>query len=351
MIVKWVIFIMRRMITLNQKQKRKLKLWAIAITGVIVLTAVLEIYVPKSFEQDTVISYSAQKGVGGADIATDLQNKGVINNSWVFKLYVFLTGKYNSLQAGIYDISPSMSVAAIANKFITGDVAKNKITLIEGWDIQDIAKYLEAKNYYNREEFNDAAHVDYGTYYAFLSSKPKKASLEGFLFPDTYRVPVGASSDELIKMALNNFGKKLTPELRQEIAKQHKTVFQIVTMASIIEKEVRTLDDKKVISGIMWKRIANGVPLQVDSTVNYITNRSDVSVAIKDTQIDSPYNTYKYRGLPAGPISNPGMDSILAAIYPTKSEYWFYISARTGQTIFSKTLTDHNKAIAKYLSN
>jgi len=121
-------------------------------------------------------------------------------------------------------------------------------------------------------------------------------------------------------------------------------------MASMIEKEVQTPEDKKMVSGILWKRITEGMPLQVDATVNYITGKHDKGVQIKDTVIDSPYNTYKYYGLPKGPISNPGMDSIQAAIYPQKSVYWYYLSAtKTGETIFSKTLEEHNLAISKYL--
>ena len=146
---------------------------------------------------------------------------------------------------------------------------------------------------------------------------------------------------------LVNFDKKLTPELRTQIQKQKKTIFEIITMASMIEKEVRSLNDKKIVSGILWKRISIGMPLQLDATINYITDKNDPGVAIKDTKIDSPYNTYKYKGLPKGPISNPGIDSTTAAIYPTQTKYWYYLT--DGTTIFSETLQQHNEAKAKYL--
>ena len=146
---------------------------------------------------------------------------------------------------------------------------------------------------------------------------------------------------------LDNFDKKLTPELNKEIANQKKSIFDIVTMASIIEKEVRKMDEKEIVSGILWKRISIGMPLQLDSTVNFITDGNDPSVSIKATKIDSPYNTYKYHGLPKGPISNPGLGSILSAIYPKKTNYWFWLS--DGITHFSETLQQHNIAKAKYL--
>ena len=121
-------------------------------------------------------------------------------------------------------------------------------------------------------------------------------------------------------------------------------------MASLLEKEVKTLSDKKIVSGILWKRLNADMPLQLDSTVNFATGKSDASCSLKDTQINSPYNTYKCYGLPKGPISNPGIDSILAAIYPKSTDYWYYLSASgTGQTIFSKTLDEQNSAKVKYL--
>ena len=153
----------------------------------------------------------------------------------------------------------------------------------------------------------------------------------------------------MINYVLSNFRKKLTPELRLEIANQKKSIFDIVTMASLLEKEVRTLDDKKIASGILWKRLGVGMPLQLDATVNYITGKSDASVLFKDAKIDSPYNTYKYKGLPKGPISNPGIDSIMAAIYPIQTKYWFYLS--DGITHFSETLQQHNAAKRRYLGS
>jgi UPF0755 protein len=147
---------------------------------------------------------------------------------------------------------------------------------------------------------------------------------------------------------LSNFSKKLNTGLREQIISQKKTVFEIITMASVIEKEVRTMDDKKIVSGIFWKRLETDMALQSCATVNYITGKNDPGVSLKDLEIDSPYNTYKYRGLPKGPISNPGLDSILSAIYPDQSKYWYYLSTSTGKIIFSKTFAEHRAAQAKY---
>ena len=182
-----------------------------------------------------------------------------------------------------------------------------------------------------------------------MSELPETASLEGYLFPDTYEISEGESPEDIIKNILVNFEKKITRELKEAIALKNKSVFEIITMASMIEKEVKTINDKKIVSGILWKRLEDGMPLQVDATINYITGKNHKSALLADLKINSPYNTYKYQGLPLGPISNPGIDSILAAIYPTESKYWYYLSADSGKTIFSKTLKEHNAAIAKYL--
>lgn len=321
-----------------------------------VVVFIFEIYIPKSLSSSSTVIYIVQKGAGGGDIADELEKRGIIKSRLFFKFYVFVSGQYSKLQSGKYDLSPSMSVAKIVSKFVSGDVVKYKITIIEGWDIKDIAQYLENKKLYSQQDFIDATKNNFSEDFSFLNDPPKQVSklknsnLEGYIFPDSYEFLPEKNPEELLRIILTNFNKKLTPDLRKEISLQNKSIFEIITMASIIEKEVKIMDDKKIISGILWKRLKNGVPLQVDSTINYITGKNDHSVYIKDTKIDSPYNTYKYVGLPKGPISNPGIDSILAAIYPKESDYWYYLSANgNGKTIFSKTLEEHNEAVAKYL--
>jgi UPF0755 protein len=322
------------------------------------------IYIPYSLNAMPQITYGIQKGLGYKAIGIYLERQGIIKNHGFFTLYVLISGNYSKLQAGSYKVSPSMSVADIVKKIATGDVIKNKITIIEGWDLEDIGKYLETQKLYAKpafaqgssepseakKDFLDLTKKDFSGSFDFLKDKPKNLSLEGYIFPDTYEVLPEEKPEELLKNTLANFDKKLTTDLRQEIANQKKSIFQIITMASILEKEVKSLEDKKIVSGILWKRLESGIPLQVDATINYITDKNDSRVQIKDTKIDSPYNTYKYGGLPLGPICNPGMNSILAAIYPAESPYWYYLSANgSGKTIFSKTLEEHNIAVVKYL--
>jgi len=331
---------------MTQSFKRN-TLIAIALAAIFVVWV---LFVPSKFGSVPLQKYTVQKGMGYQEISAGLTGRGIITNPWFFDVYVILSGQHGRLQAGTYEFSASMPLYQIVGKLVSGDVVKNTITVIEGWTTKDIAAYLNSKEGWSSTDFLALTKKDYRGQFDFLKDKPVSQNLEGYLFPDTYQLSLKPNLQEAVDDMLNNFGQKLTPDLRKEITAQHKSIFQIVTMASIIEKEVQSPEDKKIVSGILWKRIANNMPLQVDSTVNFITGKSDGILSLKESQANSPYNTYKFIGLPQGPICNPGMDSILAAIYPTKTDYWYYLSAdHTGKTIFSKTLDEQNIAIAKYL--
>ena len=301
--------------------------------------------------------FTVNKGESVREIASNLKKQGFISDPNAFIFYTFILGKYSKVQAGDYLLSSQMSVSRIVNAFVGGETAKETLTILEGWNLNDIADYLQSKNIAGlfgltgtptKKETNKNVN-ELAEKFDFLKDKPEGLSLEGYLFPDTYYVDKSDTAETFIEKALSNFNDKLTPDLRNEIKRQNKTIFEIVTMASMIEKEVKTPEDKKIVSGILWKRIQNKMGLQVDSTVLYATGKENSKVYIKNTQFDSPYNTYKYRGLPLGPICNPGRDSIIAAIYPTETNYLYYLSTPEGKTIFSKTLEEHNYNKAKYL--
>jgi UPF0755 protein len=307
--------------------------------GVFAFIFFFEVYIPRNSNSNETITYSVEKGWSTDKIANDLQKMGLIKSSYFFQLYTTLSFQYSRLQAGDYELSPRMSTYEITKKMARGDSLKNRIVILEGWDIADIDKYLESKKICKNEEFESLVKKDYSSEFDFLNDKPKSMSLEGFLFPDTYDITDKSTCEGVLNMLLANFNQKLTSDLRLEISTQKKTIFDVVIMASLIEKEVRTMSDKKIVSGILWKRLKVGMPLQLDATINYITGKSDPAVSIKDTFISSPYNTYRNKGLPKGPISNPGINSILAALYPTETKYWYYLT--DGKTIFSETYKQH----------
>lgn len=321
------------------------------VVGIIVFLLFIficfEVYVPLNSNSHETIIYNVERGMGDEEIAKDLQKLGIIRNNYFFNFYVVVSLQHSNLKAGRYNLSSKMSIYQIAKKMMKGDAIKDIIVIPEGWDVQDIGKYLELKNICNKDEFIKSANKDYSFEFPVLSEKPKDVSLEGYLFPDTYQISGTENCDDIVLIMLENFDKKLTQELRQQIVDQNKNIFEVITMASLLEKEVRSIEDKKIVSGILWKRLSVGMPLQLDATVNYVTGRSDPSVSIKATKIDSPYNTYMYKGLPKGPISNPGINSIIATLNPTKTEYWFYLT--DGITHFAKTGEEHAINKAKYL--
>jgi len=293
------------------------------------------IYFPESFKWEREKLFLIERGENLFQIAENLEKEGLIKNKFLFDLYIFIKGAQRKLQAGEYFLSPSESIDRIAEKIISGDITKIVVTIPEGWT----QKQIEER----------------------IGLKLPGENLEGFLFPDTYQFPLRVSGEEVVKKMRDNFDKKLAP-YRNEISGAGLTISEIITMASLLEKEVKTKEDKEIVSGILWKRLENNVPLQVDATITYIlryktTNPEGVAprpygarISKEDLQIDSPYNTYKYLGLPLGPICNPGLDSILAAMYPEDSGFWYYLSPWDDEgTIFSETLEKHNIAKEKYL--
>lgn len=309
-------------------------------------------------------AFVVEKGEGTREIALNLERQGFIKWSPFFRIYVYSKGIAGDLQAGDYLLSPSMNIPQLAKKFAVGDIVKEAIIIKEGWNLRDIAFELEGKGIFQAEELFElvgfplvdysenneiAMPKDFSQDFDFLTDKSKSVGLEGYLFPDTYEICKGDKLEEIIFRILNNFDKKLTPELREEIKRQDKSVFEVITMASLLEKEVWLLEDKKMVAGLLWKRLESNMPLQVDATVTYITDKKTSKVLTRETKTDSLYNTYKYRGLPLGPICNPGLESIKAALDPQDSDYWYYLSKPSGETVFSETLWQHNIAKAEYL--
>jgi UPF0755 protein len=344
--------------------KRKIKIFFLLLFICFLFFVWQGIYLPKNPQLKEEKLFLIKRGDTLFEIAQNLEKENLIKNRLFFNFYVFTKGAHTKLQAGEYLFSPAMNVSEITKKIIEGEVKKEEITIIEGWNLRDIGWYFEGKGMFQAEELFELVGFplidyskttdlptpkDFNLDFDFLADKPKNVNLEGYLFPDTYEIVGGEDLETIVSKMLNNFGKKLTSDLREEITKQEKSIFEIITMASLLEKEVKTKEEKELVSGILWKRLENDIPLQVDATITYITGKKTIKVSKEDTEIDSSYNTYKYKGLPLGPICNPGLESILAALYPKDSIYWFYLSIPEGETIFSKNYEEHNLAKAEYL--
>jgi len=245
------------------------------------------------------------------------------------------------------------------------------IRILEGWTSRDIGQYFERQGKWPNEEFfavvgwpqldyrrnkEKPALPDWSDEFSFLADKPKYYGLEGYLFPDTYRIYASSTITDVVEKMLENFDKKLTAEMRADIKKQGQSIYDIITMASIIEKEApldyQTGDnrDARIISGIFWNRLKIGQGLQSDATLTYIFGDNNPQHSGKDLEVDSLYNTYKYRGLPPGPICNPGILAIEAAIYPLATDYYYFLTPLgKNEVIYAHTNEEHNRNKAQYL--
>ncbi|HTW96812.1 MAG TPA: endolytic transglycosylase MltG [Candidatus Methylomirabilis sp.] len=310
----------------------------------------------------TVTPGDSVKIIGGKLLAA-----GLIKSEFFFEVYVWQAKKGSSFQAGTYELSPTMTVKQIVLQLAAGETIsrEREITIIPGWTLRDIAAYLAQEHLASSTEFYQLAGeplkdyakakaadlpFDFSADFSILADKPKNFGLEGYLFPDTYRIFSDATARDIIEKMLSNLDGKLDPALRQEINRQHKTIYEIITMASIIEKEVKTEADMKIVSDIFWGRLAAGQALGSDATLSYALGENKAAHTLAETKINSPYNTYRFAGLPPGPICNPSLVAIKAAIYPTPTDdNYFLTRPDTGETVFAKTLEEQNYNKQKYL--
>ncbi|TSC71715.1 MAG: UPF0755 protein [Parcubacteria group bacterium Gr01-1014_38] len=296
-------------------------------------------------------------GLSARAVAEKLTDAGLLRSSTGFVLMTIVRGAREKLQAGTYEFSPRDSGAAILSRLIGGDTSPTdvSVTFPEGFTLKQMAERLDAQGIVKKDPFLAAATADrFRGEFDVLKSALAGASLEGYLFPDTYRLYKDSDPRAVIQRLLHRFQEQLDVAQRETIATpggEHPaaSVHALVTIASIVEREVRTPDDRRLVAGILWDRFRAGVGLEADATVRYVTGDWDNPLTVQDLAIDSPYNTRKYRGLPPGPIGNPGLVSLEAALKPTPSDYGYYLSAPDGRTIFSKTLDEHNRAKAQHL--
>lgn len=306
---------------------------------------------------DTMRPFVIQSGETVEAIADHLQEEGFIKNATVFRGYVWSQGISGSLKAGEFQLNSAMGVENIARALQENSKESNEvtITILEGWSNARIGEYLEEKGVLTKEEWLEAAATtDSRTLipdknYPLLADKAAKATLEGYLFPDTYRIFKDASAAQIIEKMLDNIESKVSAERRSQIAAQGKTFFEVLNLASIVEREVINDKDKRMVADVFEKRLNDGMALQSDATVNYVTGKNTPRATLEDLAIDSPYNTYKYPGLPPGPIGNPGLSAIVAVIEPEPNPYYYFLTPEDGSTIFSRTFAEHSANVRKYL--
>ncbi len=283
-------------------------------------------------------------GQSFAKTAEILEEKGLINSPFRFNLISRFRGYDKKVQAGEYLLSESMTPLHILEKMTKGEVKLYKLTIPEGFNIYQIAELASERNFADKTEFIETA-----TDKAYIREKGIEAdTFEGYLFPDTYFFPRGTTVRKIIETMVDRFKAVFNPQWKEQARRIGFTPHQVVILASIIEKETGDPSERPVISSVFHNRLKKKMRLESDPTVIYGIKNFDGNLTRKHLTTRTPYNTYKIRGLPAGPIANPGMESLKAALFPAKTPYIYFVSKKDRTHHFSTNLKDHNKAVRKY---
>jgi UPF0755 protein len=286
-------------------------------------------------------------GSGPAVMGRRLADAGVVRSATTFRLAVWVQGSGRRLQAGDYRFERPMSATEVVDKIARGDVYARSITFREGLTVREMSALYETGGFGTAAEFIEASK----NAELIRNLDPGARDLEGYLFPDTYTIPRRATAAQLIERMVARFQKVMTPELQSQASARGLSVRELTTLASLVEKETGKPEERTVVAGVYSNRLKIGMGLQCDPTVIYalmLAGRYDGNIRRDDLKIDSPYNTYRYAGLPPGPIAAPGEASLRAAANPADVPYLYFVSRNDGSHVFSTTLDEHNKAVYEY---
>jgi UPF0755 protein len=306
------------------------KVQLVVIAAILFFIFIYSLLPPWSFPSGSIITIS--EGTGLYTLSLKLSDERVVRSPFLFRTFAIALGGERDMKAGEYLMSRPQSSLIIAWRIFHGDydIKTARVTVPEGFTVKKISSLFD-----ERFVFFDNS--------AFEASAP-----EGYLFPDTYFIQVTATASSTIKIFHDNFLNKVGT-LLFEIESSEKTLEEIITMASILEGEVRGWENMEIVSGILWKRLDRGIPLQVDTSFLYVNGKTTKDLTLDDLKIDSPYNTYLYKGLPPTPISNPGLESIKAAIHPTTTPYFYFLTGDDGEMHYSRTFDEHVAKKIKYI--
>ncbi|MEO6198263.1 MAG: endolytic transglycosylase MltG [Dehalococcoidia bacterium] len=305
-----------------------------------------------------IVAITVRDGQAPDSIGEALQDAGVIDSSTQFEVLVSLMGYDRLLQAGEYEFEAESSALDVVYRIRFGQVSTRSVTVIEGWRLEEIADALEAQGIPRDEFIAAVSHSNYD--YDFLQDVPIDSSIEGYLYPATYAIRSDDSAESMVRKMLDAFDQNVPPAVAEQASAQGLSLNDVVTLASIIQREAVLLDEKPIMAQVFLSRLNLGIRLGADPTVQYAVAEDPGSVAeygwwkqgltLDDLAIDSPYNTYLVFGLPPGPISNPAADTMLAVVQPSDTNYLYFVAKGDGSHAFAETLDEHIANIEKYQS-
>ncbi len=287
------------------------------------------------------------RGSGAASVSRLLEHNGLIKSAFAFRTYLRFKGQGEKFKPGRYTLPDNLTFDAVTERLNGGPKAEEqprRITIPEGYTVRQIALLLERKGVCTAQDFlyltTDARGIG-----ALRSEFPlPKETLEGYLFPDTYEFDRQTTAVQVVEALLMNFDARFNRPYGQEIAARGRSLGDIVTMASLIEREAKVSEDRPRIAGVIENRLQKGIKLEIDATVLYALGRHKNRVLFADLKVDSPYNTYRVKGLPPGAIANPGLACLLAAVRPEKNDFLYYVARPTGSHLFTRTPAEHETA-------
>jgi len=284
------------------------------------------------------------KGSSSPEVARLLSNGKVLQHPLVFRMLILGTMTGKRLKFGEYSFPEPPSAVEVWRKLFQGEVTRYSVTIPEGSNLYDIAKILGDLELVEPQSFLETA----ASAHVLRRMGIPGATAEGFLFPDTYLLEKAMSAEDILEVMARQFRRKFLPEWESKARESGFSLLELVTIASIIERETGVDDEKPLVSAVIRRRLALGMPLQMDPTVTYGSRRFGEELTKKALQTPSPYNTYLNRGLPPGPIANPGASAIRAAAFPADTDYLYFVSRNDGSHRFSRTLSEHNAGVASY---
>lgn len=286
------------------------------------------------------IYFTVRPGMTVSEIGKELHAQGVIDSELKFWWMAKLNGFENKVKSGTFALSKGMTPRDALETLVYGNTVVVRFTIPEGFGVRDIARRLDDEGLVNADEFIERAKY-YRPYDYVEDHEGVRYAAEGFLFPDTYEINGSFDVNRILEMMAENFDRRLTPEMRERAKEMNLSIYELATLASIVEKEAYHEEDRPIIAQIFLKRLKLGMPLQADPTVQYLLDTPKEDLLLRDTKIASPYNTYQNTGLPPGPIANPGTASLTAVLHPADTDYLYFVADRNGNNYYATTYEEH----------